>query len=87
MLAATVLSFEGAVSRNVPRGVAFPAEARRGNAVVVLQFGHLERPAGAREERGSVPWLGSHRMGGHVNITLTDSSIKVCCFHSPSDPS
>ena len=87
MLATTVLVLERAVSSNMPRGVTFPAEVRRGNAVVVLQFGHLERPAGAREERGSVPWSGSHRMGGHVNITLTDSSIKVCRFHPPPDPS
>ena len=36
MLAATVLGFEGAVSSNMPRSVAFPAETRRGNAVVVL---------------------------------------------------
>ena len=87
MPAVMVLGFEGAVSSNVPRGVAFPAEARRGKAVVVLQFGHLKWPAGAREERGSVPWSGSHRMGGHVNITLTDSSIKMCRFHPPPDPS
>ena len=56
MLAATILGLKGAVSGNVPGSVAFPAEARGRDAAVVLQFGHLKRPVGAREERGGVLW-------------------------------
>ena len=41
MLAVAILGFEGAVASDVLWGIAFPAESRGGNAMVVMQFGHL----------------------------------------------
>ena len=36
MLAVAILGFEGAIMGNVLWGVAFPAEVRRGNAMIIM---------------------------------------------------
>ena len=68
MLAATILRIEGAVSRNVPRGVAFPAEARGGECGGRLVVWASQAARGREGGEGKCPVVRG-RIGWGVMLT------------------